>query len=69
MKGFYAIGAFTGYEVHVDKDGEHVRYRYHSTASVAPERKAKVKFTQKGRAYFLASGKRIHLDECFRSDI
>lgn len=69
MKGYYAIGAFTGYEITIDQDGEFVRYRYHSTASVAPKRKAKVRFTKKGRAYFLAAGKRIHLDECLRSDI
>lgn len=68
MKGYYSMG-LVGYEVTVDSDGETVRYRYHGAASVAPERKAKVRYTKKGRAYFLAHGHRIHLDECLRTEI
>ena len=31
--------------------------------------KAKVYYTAGGRAYFIANGRRIYLDECLRSNI
>jgi len=56
-----------GYDVTVDDAGENVMYRYVAPTGDKPvEQHAKIRYTGKSRAYFLANGRRIHLDECLR---
>lgn len=66
MKGYYSLG-LAGYEVEIDDGGERVSYQYVGpTGSKPVTQHAKVRYTAGGRAYFLANGRRIHLDECLR---
>lgn len=66
MKGYYSLG-LTGYEVEINEDCESVTYQYVSPTGGKPSRQhAKVRYTAGGRPYFLANGKRIHLDNCLR---
>lgn len=68
-KGYYSMG-LAGYEVEVMPDTESVRYCYISPTGAKPvQQRAKLHITAKGRVYFLANGRRVHLDECIRTDI
>ena len=65
---YYAMG-LVGYEI-LEANDEQVTYRYIGVSSGKPAvQHAKVRHTNSGRAYFLASGRRIHLDECLRTNI
>ncbi len=64
MKGYYSLG-LCGYEVTV-LDDEHVGWRFVGTEREQPPHCAKIRYTAKGRAYFRAGNRRIHLDECLR---
>ena len=67
MKGYYSMG-LCGYEVEVNEDCESVSYRYITPTSTDPKpHRAIVRYTAKGKAYFLANGQRIHLSECLRT--
>ena len=65
----YADG-LAGYEVGLIECGERAIWRY-CPPGQPPKKphKSKIYLTAKGRAYFLANGHRIHLDECLRKDI
>lgn len=66
VHGTYSLG-LAGYEVSIDPDGEHVHFRWTSMTGGKPYwQTAKVYHTAKGRAYFKASGRRIHLDQVLR---
>lgn len=66
---YYSMG-LAGYEVGVSDDGETAFYRYINPGGGKPYgQHAKIRYTSKGRAYFLANGRRIHLDQCLRKDI
>lgn len=67
MKGYYSLG-LTGYEVEM-LDQDHVSWLFVGTNREQIRHKAKVYSTAGGRSYFIANGRRIHLDECLRSDI
>jgi hypothetical protein len=67
--GFYSMG-LVGYEIHkIENEAgeEYVTWLYVGTQREQRARKSKVQYTAKGRAFFIAHGKRIHLDECMRS--
>lgn len=65
----YCMG-LAGYELCPSDDGETIAYRYVSPSGGKPyEHHAKVRYTVNGRAYFLANGRRIHLDECIRKNV
>ena len=66
---YYSLG-LTGYEVGVSDDGETAFYRYINLGGGKPYgQRAKIRCTSKGRPYFKANGRRIHLDQCLRKDI
>lgn len=66
MKAYYSMG-LCGYEVSVNDDCESVTYRFVGTEKEHPYQHAKVYWPKtKDRPYFLANGRRIHLDECMR---
>ena len=67
MKGYYSLG-LTGYEVEILDQG-HVAWLFVGTTLEQIRHKAKVYYTAGGRAYFIANGRRIYLDECLRSNI
>ncbi len=56
-----------GLEVEV-RDEEHVRWRFVGTEKADPWHTARVYDTAKGRLFFRAFGRRVHLDECLRVD-
>ena len=69
MKGYFSLG-LCGYEVEIQDDCETVKYQFVGTEHQHPVQKAKVYYTQKdARPYFLANGRRIHLDQCLRVGI
>jgi len=65
---YYSFG-LCGYELRASEDGETIYYRWTGTSGAAPEQHAKVRYTNKGRTYFIANGRRIHLDECLRNTV
>lgn len=67
VTGYYSLG-LVGYEVEVI-DEEHVYWLYVGTQREQIRHKAKIYCTRNGRAYFIANGRRIHLDECLRTNI
>ena len=68
VQATYAMG-LAGYEIELDARGENVTYRYVAPNLRDKEKHAKIQSTKRGRAYFVANGKRIHLDECLRTNI
>lgn len=69
MKGFYSMG-LCGYEVEIAEDNESVLYKFVGTEKEHKMQKSKIRYTQKdARPYFLANGRRIHLDQCLRMGI
>ena len=67
MRGYYSLG-LTGYEVDII-DQDHVRWTFVGTNREQIAHRSKIYYTAGGRAYFTANGRRIHLDECLRTDI
>lgn len=67
VTGYYSLG-LVGYEVEVI-DEENVYWLYVGTQREQIRHKAKIYCTRNGRAYFIANGRRIHLDECLRTNI
>lgn len=65
---YFSMG-LAGYELRVDDAGDNVFYRFFGTDAQHREQRAKVRFTAKGHPFFLANGRRIHLDECLRKNI
>ncbi len=64
----YASG-LDGYEVGILPGGESAAWRYCPPGQQPREiRRSRIRYTAKGRAYFLAYGQRIHLDQCLRKD-
>ena len=69
MTGYYSLG-FAGYEVSVEEDGEHVRYRYVGPTGPCPiEHVSKVRYNAKCEAFFLVNGRRIYLHDCLWTNI
>ena len=66
--GIYSMG-LCGYEVGVDEAQEVVFYRFVGPSGPKPGQKAKIRYTSKGRPYFLANNRRVHLDECLRKHL
>lgn len=66
--GIYSLG-LCGYEVAVDETQEIAFYRFVGLSGPQLGRKAKIRYTSKGRPYFLAGNRRIHLDECLRRSL
>ena len=62
MKGYYSLG-LSGYEVDI------MRWLFVGTDREQIAHRAKVYYTGGGRPYFNANGRRIHLDQCLRTDI
>ena len=67
IRGFYSLG-LVGYEVEI-LDDEHVSWLYVGTQQEQVRHTARIRYTSKGRAYFLVTEprRRIHLDECLRA--
>lgn len=62
----YCMG-LCGYELNIDPTGENVFFRYYAPTGGNPtKQRTKIRYTAKGRAYFLVNGRRIHLDKCLR---
>lgn len=67
MRGYYSLG-LTGYEVDIINQ-DHVRWIFVGTNREQIAHRAKIYYTAGGRTYFTANGRRIHLDECLRTNI
>ena len=65
--GYMSLGLM-GFEARVNEDGESVSWLYIGTQREQIHRKAKIYYTAKGRAYFMAYGIRRHLDQFLRYD-
>lgn len=65
--GYYSLG-LSGYEVKVNPDAESVTWVYVGSVREQTTHKAKI-YYEGERQYFNATGRKIYLDECLRSDI
>lgn len=62
-KAVYSMG-ICGYVVWADADGENIWHTWVGSNREQKAYKSKARFTASGRAYFMAHGRRIHLDQC-----
>lgn len=67
MKGYYSLG-LCGYEVEVINE-DLIQWVFVGTSRENTTHRSKVYHTANGRAYFNANGRRIHLDQCLRTNM
>ena len=61
--GYLALNNWGGIEIEINDTNESVRYRYFGNVGL---KSCKISYTNKGRAYFRAYGRRYYLDEFMR---
>ena len=61
--GYLTLTNYGGIEIEINDTNESVRYRYFGNVGRKP---CKISYTNKGRAYFRAYGRRYYLDEFMR---
>lgn len=68
MDGYYSMG-LCGLAVTLEANSESVQYELVGTDKGSYIHRSKIYYTANGRPYFLAFGKRVHLDECLNLNI
>lgn len=68
MDGYYSMG-LSGLAITLEPNGENVQYELVGTDNNSCVHRSKIYYTANGRAFFMAFGKRVHLDECLRAKI
>lgn len=68
MDGYYSIG-LCGLAITLEANSKSVQYELVGTDKAPYIHRSKIYYTASGRPFFVAFGKRIHLDECLTSNI
>ena len=67
MATYYA-GGLAGIEIFSIDYGvdDYIVYRWNIDGKAGKQTRAKIRYTNKGKAYFVSFGRRVPLDECLR---